>query len=137
MTDRKRAARIVRTGALAVLLCTMGCGVRATLWSYQAESPSGKWIALAQTDNTDTIGNVEYTTVRVKELGSWRPPKKLVVFDGGVDEKEDFQMVWDGAKHLSIVVSGYSPDPVPYRALDQTPISFSVRYVKKPYPTSR
>ncbi len=117
-----------------------GCfpGATMTLWKSAVQSPTGKYTALVQTDNTDTIGNVEYTIVRIKENGSWRGAKKLIVFDGGIDYEQDFHMKWDSPSHLDIVVDGYGPAPAPYHAVDQiAPITFSVHYVQKPYqPTS-
>jgi hypothetical protein len=104
-----------------------------TLWKYQTSSPTGKWVALAQTDNTDTLGNVEYTKVRVKDTSAWRSAKTLVVFDGGIDEQEDFQMKWDTPSHIDIIVREYG-SPVPYRSInDRSPVTFSVHSIQKPY----
>lgn len=119
-----------------VALTLSGCfpGATMTLWKSAVQSPTGKYTALVQTDNTDTIGNVEYTIVRIKQNSSWRVPKKLIVFDGGIDYEQDFHVKWDSPSHLDIVVDGYGPTPTPYHAVDQiAPITFSVHYVQKPY----
>lgn len=119
-----------------VALTLSGCfpGATMTLWTTAVQSPTGKYTALVQTDNTETIGNVEYTIVRIKENDSRRGPKKLIVFDGGIDYEEDFHLKWDSPSHIDIIVEGYGPAPKPYHAVDQIiPITFSVHYVQKPY----
>jgi hypothetical protein len=134
----KTRSYIAAATVLILSLALAGCHFTETLWSSKVDSPYGKYTALVQTDDTDTIGNVAYTVVRIKEKGSWHAPKTLVVFDGGIDEEEDFQIKWSSPLHIDIVVHGYAPDPVPYRRIDKTtPITFSVNYMKKPYKAVR
>jgi len=138
MFGRKNRSYIAAATVLMLSLALVGCRFTQTLWSSKVDSPYGKYTALVQTNNTDTIGNVEYTVVRIKEKGSWGAAKTLVIFDGGIDEEEDFQIKWSSPLHIDIEVHGYAPDPVPYRRIDKTiPITFSVNYIKKPYKAVR
>jgi hypothetical protein len=127
-----KRAGIYSASALLVVTTLIGCHLTETLWTEQVPSPDGNCLVLARTDNTDTIGNVEYTIVYLKQVGFWHQPKELVVFDG-IDHQEDFQMRWDSPSHIDMVVHGYGP-ATPYRTVDpSSPVTFSVHYIQKPY----
>ena len=133
MISKIKSRWVCSACTLIVLTALIGCHFTETLWSEQLSSPDGKRLVTARTDNTDTIGNVEYTIVSLKQTGFWHRPKQLIVFDGGIDEEKDFQMRWDSPSHIDIAVHGYGPE-VPYRIVDSTsPVTFTIHYVQKPY----
>jgi len=118
MPSAFKALRTVLAACVAMLLLTsVGCHFTETLWSEQVSSPDGKWLALARTDNVDTIGNEEFTIVSLKEKGFWHRPKQLIVFEG-IDYEQDFHIAWTSSSSLEVsvpedirVVKGEPSDP--------------------------
>lgn len=128
MTAQPRAFAILCAVVTLVLLDACGIATR-TLWSVQAPSPDGSWIATARTDQTSGPGNADIETgVYVGRPGDSAEPISVLLFENQPQQSGReiaLKLNWLTPSHLEVVVTR-----VPafhYRVASYAGVQISVR----------
>ena len=106
--DRRKALWFL---VLAVFAMGMGCGAGETIWSAEARSPDGHWLATAQTVQTGGFGTgVTTTDVNLKWIKGSDRPETILVFvhdPRSVPDTIHLSMNWVTPSHLEVTYDGH------------------------------
>ncbi|MEO7029327.1 MAG: hypothetical protein ABI147_07970 [Acidobacteriaceae bacterium] len=77
-------------------------------WKAESKSPDGKWIAFAQTENTDGgFGTgAQWTTVQLRQSFDLAKPMDILIVDEGPESVKELRMNWPSSSHLDITYKG-------------------------------
>jgi hypothetical protein len=131
-TDSRVALRCA-ISLLVICLCVLasGCQDVATIWSAEARSPDGNWLASARTEHQGgAVTSSLLTIVDLKWLHGSQPPAKILEFSyaslypaGGTN----VTMTWISPTHLEVA---YKERPtIDFQVVKCTGIEISVRDV--------
>jgi len=112
---------------LTISACALfsGCKDVVTIWSAEARSPDGQWLAIARTDQHSGPGNAGLETVLyLKATKGPQSPIEILLFTQ--DAKSiDLKMNWIDSKHLEVT---YKEHPsLDFQAVKCAGIDISVR----------
>jgi hypothetical protein len=97
--------------ALAVFVIGIGCGAGETIWSAEARSPDGRWLATAQTVQTGGFGTgITTTDVKMKWTKGSDRPETILVFvhdPSSVPDTIHLSMNWVTPSHLEVAYEGH------------------------------
>jgi hypothetical protein len=97
--------------ALAVFAVGIGCGADETIWSAEARSPDGRWLARAQTVQTGGFGTgITTTDVNLKWIKGSDRPETILVFvhdPRSVPDAIHLSMNWVTPSHLEVTYDGH------------------------------
>jgi hypothetical protein len=119
------------TSLLILVACfsVSGCHRVSTIWSAEARSPDGHWLAIARTDQSIGPGtNFDVTVVYLKRTGDSQPPTQILFLihdeESGSDSI-DLKMNWLMPSHLEVT---YREHPtLDFQAVKCAGIDISVR----------
>lgn len=96
---------------LVVFVIVIGCGPSGTIWSAEARSPDGRWLASAETVQAGGFGTgITTTDVKMKwTKGSDRPETILVFIHDpkSVPDTIHLSMNWIAPSHLEVAYDGH------------------------------
>lgn len=98
-----------------------------TIWSTEAQSPDGRWVAIARTDQYSGPGNAALlTTVQLKRTKGPRDPIEVLLFMQ--DAKSiDLKMSWPTPSHLKVTYK--QPAVIDFQAIKCSGVDISVQDV--------
>lgn len=103
-----RTQKAISLATIAVCVLLYGCGP-TTIWSAEARSPDGLWLATAHTEQFSGPGNAGlYTIVDLKWLRGSKRVTEILSFDFNEDtpDKATVKMNWLTPTHLEVVYGG-------------------------------
>ena len=130
MSKQKRSGRPVIRMAIwstTVLLCSLasGCKDAATIWSTESNSPDGRWVATAHTDQYGGPGTAGIlSTVSLRQVKG-RQDKVEVLQLSQDATSVDLKLSWLTPTHLEITYK--QPASVDFQAIKCGGIDISVR----------
>jgi hypothetical protein len=99
---------LVMFGVCTLAACS--CGSEDTIWTAEAPAPDGRWVATAETVETNGLGTgVIVTNVDLKWMRSSSKPEKILVFvhDKPPESRTiDISMKWITPSHLDVTYNG-------------------------------
>ena len=110
---------------------SFGCrdGGVETIWTGEAKSPDGQWLAKAQTDQRSGLGtDGATTTVYLKPSNSARAPILVLTFSQNQNVQTsliDLKMNWADQTHLEVSYNGH-PN-LDFQAIKCAGINIAVR----------
>lgn len=108
---RKGIPLLIITGCLL----TFGCRDVATIWSTQARSPDGQWVAIARTQQWGGPGTAYLaTTVYLQRVGVSQAPIEILGFSHQYP-RMNLKMEWLTPAHLQVT---YGPSAKPGDRVD-------------------
>ena len=119
-------------GSTVVLLCClMACGKdAATIWSTESNSPDGRWVAIARTDQYGGPGTAGIqTTVFLKQTKGRPDETKILLLSQGTADV-DLRLNWLTPAHLEIIYR--QSTSVDFEAIKCDGIDISVRESSSP-----
>jgi hypothetical protein len=114
MLYRETRSSIHKTGSLIVLwVCVVlgvGCQDVQTIWSAEARSPDGHWLAIANTIQHFGPGTAGIVTIVYLKWNS-NPPREVLLFSP--DERDtshtiNLAMKWVSPSHLDVTYNGHA-----------------------------
>ena len=130
MTKQDKSGRpAIRTAiwSTAVLLCSLvsGCKDAATIWSTESNSPDGRWVAAAHTDQYGGPGTAGIlSTVTLRQVKGRQD--KIEVLQLSQDATGvDIKLNWLTPTHLEITYK--QPASVDFQAIKCGGIAISIR----------
>jgi hypothetical protein len=108
-----------------------GCNGSDTIWSGEAQSPDGRWLAAAETVETSGFGTGDITTVvTLKWVKGSDKPENILVFahDGSSATKTiHLCMYWVTPSHLEVTYDGQPR--VDFQVVKDGDVEISVREI--------
>ena len=96
---------------LGLCIVEFGCSGSDTIWSTEARSPDGRWLAKAQTVQTGGFGTGLTTTdVDLKWIKGSDSPETVLVFvhdSRSVPDTIHLSMSWVAPSHLEVTYDGH------------------------------
>jgi hypothetical protein len=87
---------------ISVCVVASGCNDVATTWSAEAQSPDGRWLATARSQQWGGPGTAyDATTVYLKPIGGSQPPTQVLVFSHQYATM-NLKMAWVTPTHLDV-----------------------------------
>jgi hypothetical protein len=147
--------RSVRSSLLLLLILVtsvleFGCQDVQTVWSAEATSPDGVWVANAHTEvhggpgaaGVQTIVYLKRTNARQHRIlalldpGPWRPIDILLLsYESEYAASKDLKMEWAGPSHLELTYHEHGS--IDFQAVKASGVEISARAdSEKPIPTS-
>jgi hypothetical protein len=111
----------------AILLCCLvsGCKDAATIWSTESNSPDGRWVATAQTDQYGGPGTAGLQSTVSLSQGKGRQDKIEILQLSQNATMVDLKLSWLTPTHLEITYK--QPASVDFQAVKCSGIDISVR----------
>ena len=103
-----RTQKAMSLAIIAVCVSLYGCGP-TTIWSAEARSPDGLWLAMAHTDQFSGPGNAGlYTIVELKRPNGFKKVTEILLFDFNEDtpDRATVKMDWLTPTHLEVTYGG-------------------------------
>ena len=106
-----RCCKAISLIFIGVCAFATGCNGSDTIWSGEARSPDGRWLAAAETVETSGFGTGDITTiVTLKWVKGSDKPENILVFahDGSSATKTiRLCMYWVTPSHLEVTYDGH------------------------------
>jgi hypothetical protein len=119
--------------ALMVFVMGIGCGTGDTIWSAEARSPDGRWLASAQTVQTGGFGTgITTTDVSLKWINGSDGPQSILVFvhdSKSVPDTIHLSMNWVTPSHLEVTYDGHAR--VDFQVVKCGDVEISLRDISK------
>jgi hypothetical protein len=127
--ESRRSAALKATSliTIAVYVLLSGCGPK-TIWSAEARSPDGHWVASARTDQYSGPGNAGlYTTVELRRTSGQKSPMEILLLDyqAAYPSEANVEMIWLTPSHLEMAYNTHAD--IDFQAVKCAGIAISVR----------
>ncbi|HXZ79440.1 MAG TPA: hypothetical protein VEG30_05875 [Terriglobales bacterium] len=121
------ARKVMLMLAISVCAALSACSSVVTIWSAEAGSPDGRWVATARTDQYSGPGNAALlTTVHLRRTNGPKDPIEVLLFMQ--DAKSiDLKMTWSTPSHLEVTYK--QPAVIDFQAIKCGGVDISVRDV--------
>jgi hypothetical protein len=130
ITQRARVSRnairnVILFLTISVCAALLACKNAVTIWSTEVQSPDGRWLATARTDQYSGPGNAALlTTVQLKRTQGPKDPIEVLLFMQ--DAKSiDLKMNWPTPSHLEVTYK--QPAVIDFQAIKCGGVDISVR----------
>lgn len=127
--ESSRSAALKATSLITIAVCVLlsGCGPK-TIWSAEARSPDGHWVASARTDQYSGPGNAGlYTTVELRRTSGQKSPLEILLLDyqAAYPSEANVKMIWLTPSHLEMAYNTHAD--IDFQAVKCAGIDISVR----------
>lgn len=127
--ESSRSAALKATSLITIAVCVLlsGCGPKA-IWSAEARSPDGRWVASARTDQYSGPGNAGlYTTVELRRTSGQKSPMEILLLDyqAAYPSQANVKMIWLTPSHLEMAYTTHAD--IDFQAVKCAGIDISVR----------
>jgi hypothetical protein len=127
--ESSRSAALKATSLITIAACVLlsGCGPK-TIWSAEARSPDGHWVASARTDQYSGPGNAGlYTTVELRRTSGQKSPMEILLLDyqSAYPSEANVKMIWLTPSHLEMAYNTHAD--IDFQAVKCAGIDISVR----------
>lgn len=124
-----RAAALKATSLITIAVCVLlsGCGPK-TIWSAEARSPDGHWVATARTDQYSGPGNAGlYTRVELRRTSGQKSPMEILLLDyqAAYPSEANVKIIWLTPSHLEMTYNTHAD--IDFQAIKCAGIDISVR----------
>ena len=121
--ESSRSPPLKATSLITIAVCVLlsGCGPKR-IWSAEARSPDGHWVASARTDQYSGPGNAGlYTTVELRRTSGQKSPMEILL----LDYQKNVKMIWLTPSHLEMAYNTHAD--IDFQAVKCAGIDISVR----------
>ena len=99
----QRSGKAIALLSITVCVSLSGCGPK-TIWSAEARSPDGHWVASARTQYSGPGNAGLYTTVELTRTSGQKSPMEILLLDyqAAYPSEADVKMIWLTPSHLEL-----------------------------------
>jgi len=123
--SRRAIRKMILFLTISVCAALSACKNAVTIWSTEVQSPDGRWLAIARTDQYSGPGNAALlTTVQLRRTKGPKGPIEVLLFMQ--DAKSiDLKMNWPTPSHLEVTYK--QPAVIDFQAIKCGGVDISVR----------